>query len=321
MHFRRVVAPVVVASVAAVSACGTQEPDPLAEVPAFPVDVARVEVVDPGNDPRVLTYNDIREPSEEEEDASVPVQVRVGEGFEQNVVAANALDPEAPREMELSEIQMDLLAQTQPAPEPGDEEIKATRRVDFTVDNAATSGSAAEVESGAGFLMSWRANDQGRVSTMKLRAPEEASDDARAAIEAGLLSVLSANVIFPSDPVGEGGSWTVESRVTGDATMLRTTTYTVTQLNDDSVALDVDVEERPAQETLAFDEQQSPDLAGQALAVENSSTVSESQVTVAFDTPVPVAGEVTAVTRVVYAGEQPDFRIVQDQGASVTYGG
>ncbi|MHA2789341.1 oxidoreductase [Corynebacterium sp. S7] len=317
MHFRQVLTPLVLSSALVLTAC-SQESDPLQDVPAFSVDVARINVVEPGTNPQVLRYNDISDP---QTDPAHQYTLDIADGFDQVVIAADALDAKAPQDFALDPTQFRLSAQTSQAPQAGQDEVEASRRVDFTLDGtiASTQRAQEDLDSNNGFLMSWRATDQGRVSTLKLLSPDGSVDDGRAAAEAGLLRVLSSNVIFPSEGIGEGGSWTVESRVTGDTTMLRTTTYTVTSLNADSVNLDVAVQERPAQATLNFDATTNPDLAGESLKVESSDTFSQGNVTVAFDSPIPVAGGITSTTRVVYAGNQADFRIVQDQGASITY--
>ncbi|WP_245533818.1 oxidoreductase [Corynebacterium lubricantis] len=314
--------PLVLSSALVLAAC-SQEPDPLAEVPAFSVDVARVNIVEVGTNPQVLRYSDLPADGAEEgaEATTQQYTLDIADGFDQAVVASSALDTQAPADFGFEPTEFRLSAQTTPAPAPGEEEIDATRKVDFTLDGTTAQAPRIQedLDTANGFLMSWRATDPGRVSTLKLLSPDESEDEGRAAAEAGMLTVLTSNVIFPTEEIGEGGSWTVESRVTGDTTMLRTTTYTVTALSADSVDLDVSIEERPAQATLNFDETTNPELAGQSLKVESSNTSSEGSLTVDFDSPIPVAGGITSTTRVVYAGDQADFRIVQDQGASIQY--
>lgn len=314
--------PLVLSSALLLASCSS-EPDPLAEVPAFPVDVARVEVVDTGENPRVLRYDDIVDLEAEgaPEEAATPHAVDIATGFEQSVVSTDALEEEAPEDLELEPTTFNLDVLTTAAPEAGEDELEASRRVDFTLtgSEAPTPREQEDLDTVKDFKMSWRGTDQGRVSTIKLLSPDESEDEARAAAESSLLRVLSSNVIFPTEEIGEGGSWTVESRVTGDATMLRTTTYTVTSLNDEAVELDISIEERPAQAELNFDEQAAPDLAGESLNVESSNTHSEGSITVEFDSAIPVDGEITNTTRVVYAGSDDDFRVVQDQGSLISY--
>ncbi|STC68297.1 DUF6263 family protein [Corynebacterium pilosum] len=298
-----------VALASTLAACGG-EPDPVAEVPAFPVDVARVEVVEAGTDPQVLSYNDV---GGEEESSTRTVTTETG--FDQNVVASDAVDPAAQPTEETDALTLPLEVRTLEAPAAGEGELDASRRVELRVADDVS----ADLASATGFLSVWRGTDDGRVSTVKLLAPEEATEDARATVESALMSVLSSTVIFPSDAVGVGGSWTVESRVTGGSTMLRTTTYTVTDIQGDQVMLDVVVDQRPAQETLNFDAETAPDLAGQSLTVESSDTVAEGSLTVDRTEALPVDGAASASTRVVYAGADEDFRIVQDYTEKVNW--
>ena len=168
--------------------------------------------------------------------------------------------------------------------------------------------------------MSWRAASSGRVDTLKLLAPPESSTTGRSIVESSLLSLMSASVVFPAEPVGVGGVWTVSSRVTGDTSMLRTTTYTVTGAEGDTVSLDVSVEERPTQPELTIDNEIAGDLDGATLTVENSSTTSEGSLTVDLRRPLPVSGRVSATTRVIYAGPRPEARVVQDITSAVEFG-
>ncbi|WP_257158524.1 DUF6263 family protein [Corynebacterium cystitidis] len=302
------------------SACGT-EPDPVAEVPAFPVDVARVDVIESGQDPQVLAYDDITDDQAKGQEGASSRTAEVENGFAQNVVAANAVDRAASPVTNIDTLALPLEVRTVEAPAPGEGETEATRRVQLTVGQALHSGTdiVQEIDSAAGFLSMWRGTNDGRVSTIKLLAPAEASEDARAAVESGLLSVLTGTVIFPGEPVGVGGSWTVESRVTGGSTMLRTTTYTVTDIVGTEVSLEVSIDQRPAQETLNFDGEQAPQLAGQSLTVESSDTSSAGSIVVDLTEALPVAGRVTTSTRVIYAGADDNFRIVQDQTQSIDW--
>ncbi|WIM66960.1 DUF6263 family protein [Corynebacterium breve] len=317
MKLRRIAISLAVLSVGAVSACSA-EPDPLAEIPAFAVDVARVELLDAGKDAKLLAYEDI---NDEDDAPATQRTVEVSEGFEQNVVAAEAVDPESPEGTDTSTLTLPLSVTTTSAPVAGDGEVEATRAVHFTAGSPThtTATLNDELESNEGFLMDWRGNNQGRISTVKLLAPEDGADEGRAIVEAGLMNILSTAVVFPSEPVGVGGSWSVESRVTGDSTMLRTTTYTVTAIDGGTVDLDVQIEQRPSQASLSFDESEAPELAGQSLTVESSTTRSQGALTIDLSQPLPVDGEIASTTRVVYAGEDDNFRIVQDQANMVAY--
>ncbi|QPK82670.1 oxidoreductase [Corynebacterium qintianiae] len=297
--------------------CGRAEPDPVAGVPAFAVDAPAVTLVEPGENPQVLSF---ATPAEQD---PWETEVRVFGGIDQSVQSAAQVSEEAPAGGDVNSTTLPLAVTSQPAPAPNDGENTADRRVDFTVGSGRHSNLklGQEVASAEGFAMSWRAENSGRVDTLKLLAPPESSTTGRGIVESSLLTLMSTNVVFPAEPVGVGGSWTVSGRVTSDASMLRTTTYTVAGISGDTVTLNVSVEERPTQQELTIDNEIAGELNGANLAVEHSATTSEGGITVDLRRPIPVDGRVSATTRVIYSGPQPDVRVVQDITNAVEYGG
>lgn len=300
------------AAVPLVSACAAGEDDPLAGVPAFPVDAPKVSLISAGEDPRPLRYTTPAEPYE--------TAVTVSSGIAQSA-AGRGVDPTAPAGSDVEEVTLPLTASSAPAAEPGSGETPAARQVDLTVGTPTHSDLAfnEELASAEDFLMRWRAAETGLISTVKMLAPEGSTEDGRRAVERSLLSLMSAAVVFPDEPVGVGGSWSVEGRVTGTASMVRTTTYTVTAIDEDRVDLRAEVSERPTEQTLRIDNPAAGELNGQTLRVENAATTSDAALTVDLARPLPVAGRVAATTRLVYAGEG-DVRIVQDVTSAVAYG-
>ncbi|EEI16916.1 hypothetical protein HMPREF0298_1241 [Corynebacterium lipophiloflavum DSM 44291] len=305
------------ASTVALTGCSRSAPDPVAEVPAFVVDAPSVTLVESGTDPRLLQFDD--------SDDSQPWQteVRVLGGIDQSVQATDTVDEQAPAGGDVNRTSLPLSVTAQPAPAPGEGENDVARRIDFTVGSGSDSdlGIGQDVATAEGFLMSWRADASGRVDTLKLFAPPESSSTGRQIVESSLLAATSTNVVFPTEPVGVGGSWTVTSRITGEASMRRTTTYTVTGIDGDTVTLDISVDERPTQQEVTIDNEVAGELNGASLRVDATSTTSEGEITVDLRHPLPVAGAVKATTRVIYAGPRPETRVVQDITSAVEYGG
>ena len=306
----------ILAGLLALGGCARTAPDPTAEVPAFAVDAPEVTLVEPGNDPRLLRF---RESADEKPWATT---VSVGTGIEQRVGTDAAAAPEAPGE-ELDRVSLPLEVSSAPAPEPGDGESPADLRVDIEVGAGTHSDDelAGETAAAEGFAMSWRSSGSGKVDTLKLLAPPESSTTGRSIVESTLLALTSTNVVLPEEPVGQGGSWTVSNRITGNAAMVRTTTYTLTGIDGDTLTLDVDVTERPAEDKLTIDNEVAGQLNGTTLQVESTQTVSTGSLTVDLTRPLPVAGDVSATTRVLYAGPESATRITQDITTAVTYGG
>lgn len=295
-----------------VTACAAGEDDPLAGVPAFPVDAPKVSLLSAGENPRPLRYTDAAEPYD--------TVVTVSSGIAQSA-AGRDVDPAAPAGGDVEEVTLPLTVTPADAGEPGSGEAPAARQVELQVGTPTHSDLAfnEELASAEDFLMRWRAAETGLISSVKMLAPEGSTEDGRRVVERSLLSLMSAAVVFPDAPVGVGGSWSVEGRVTGSASMVRTTTYTITAIEGGRVDVRAEVAERPTEQTLSIDNPAAGDLNGQTLRVESTATTSDAELTVDLARPLPVAGRVAATTRLVYAGEG-DVRIVQDVTSAVTYG-
>lgn len=295
-----------------VTACAAGEDDPLAGVPAFRVDAPKVSLLSAGENPRPLRYTDAAEPYD--------TVVTVSSGIAQSA-AGRDVDPAAPAGGDVEEVTLPLTVTPADAGEPGSGEAPAARQVELQVGTPTHSDLAfnEELASAEDFLMRWRAAETGLISSVKMLAPEGSTEDGRRVVERSLLSLMSAAVVFPDAPVGVGGSWSVEGRVTGSASMVRTTTYTITAIEGGRVDVRAEVAERPTEQTLSIDNPAAGDLNGQTLRVESTATTSDAELTVDLARPLPVAGRVAATTRLVYAGEG-DVRIVQDVTSAVTYG-
>lgn len=306
------------------SACSGADSDPLETIPAFALDTPAVEVTEAGERPQLLEYTDT---SAGEDAAAWETTVEVSTGLDQDVLPADHVDEhsQAPAGGNVDTVTLPLQVASSPAAEPGEGESPAAREVEFTVGTATHSDldRNEELASAEDFLMRWRAAETGAISTLKLLAPGDSTEAGRETVERSLLLLASANVVLPKEPVGVGGSWTVRNRITGASNMLRTSTYTVTAIDGDRVELDVDVEERPTQQSLSIDNEVAGELNGSSLDVETTSTTSQGSITLDLTRPLPVAGQVASTTRLVYSGAggtSSSFKVVQDVTEALTYG-
>lgn len=230
----------IVALALVVTGCSYEPPGPAVEqAVAAPVDAARVTVEDAGSgDKRVLTFDDI--------DSEQDLKFVLTEGFAQDVVDANAptdFESSAPEESTTS---FDLNAEVSEASDDP-EQTPATRNAFMTLSNPTYSGTdALNVESGDGFQFGWRADDAGQVSSLRLAAPQAANDDARSILEQAIVELTSMPIVFPDEEIGEGAIWTLDSRTSGDSTLLQTTTYTLDKLTETGAELSLDISQRPA---------------------------------------------------------------------------
>lgn len=297
----------------------------------LPVDPARVTVQSTGTGPgQVLAFRDAGD-TEDTEDDGAPQQevtVEVADGFNQSLMQADAVDMQAPAGGDVAITTLPLSGGTAVAeeieddPESGEAVRPATRDVELRLDRPSHSDLdlIEDVHSAEGFLLGWRGEDDGSVSTVRLAAPTGATDEGRAVTEEALMTLLSMPVIFPEEAVGPGATWSVDSRVAGESTLLQTATFTLLSVEGDRVELNVDVQQRPALGALNFEGQPgAEEMAGETLNVLNSNTTSEGSLTVDLTKPLPVEGRVAYTTRVVYGGEGSDVRVVQDSTRALTF--
>lgn len=302
----------------ALSACEHETPGPAVEqAVGLDVDAPRVTLVSAGDgDKRVLAYSDIGQSQE--------VTVAVTEGFAQDVVKAEAVDGFRSSTVDETTTTLPLSAEVSEASAATEGQVEATRNAFFTA-GVPQYSAGTDISSGEGFQFGWRAGDSGQVSSLRLAAPQGATDEARAAVEQAILHLVSLPVVFPTDAVGHGASWTVDSRVTGDDTLLQTATYTVTKIDGDTVELDVDVQQRPSLGALSLDQAgatgataaaataatASDAAAGETLDVQSATSTTNGSLTVDLKRPLPTAGSVDIDTVVVYGQKDSAVRVVQ----------
>ncbi|MDK8625354.1 hypothetical protein [Corynebacterium appendicis] len=292
MSFRYLQAIIVasaLAATAALSACSSQDADPFEEIPAFDVDPARVTLIDAGEgEKQVLSYA--------AEGAEQTTGIEVASGIYQGRVATDKVDPDAP--------------------EPSYTDAQALQ-LEVT-SNGETTDVTAE-----GFRMRWSADPTGLITDVKLLPADDSSDEDRERLERAMLQLLSTMPVFPREEVGEGASWTAQARTTGQTSMQRTTTYTVTKIDGSTVTLDLDIDEEPGRNELSggpAEDEQAEGADMQELNEESTTTTSQAEITVDLTAPIPVAGQNAATTRVVYSGPNPEFKVVQDITTATRYG-
>ena len=296
----------IVALALVVTGCSYEPPGPAVEqAVAAPVDAARVTVEDAGSgDKRVLTFDDI--------DSEQDLKFELTEGFAQDVVDANAptdFESSAPEESTTS---FDLNAEVSEASDDP-EQTPATRNAFMTLSNPTYSGTdALNVESGDGFQFGWRADDAGQVSSLRLAAPQAANDDARSILEQAIVELTSMPIVFPDEEIGEGAVWTLDSRTSGDSTLLQTTTYTLENLTETGAELSLDISQRPALGALSMED-------GGELEVMDTETRSSGNLTIDFSQPLPTSGNIEIATRVTYGTEESEIRVLQSTNTRMQF--
>ena len=286
--------------------CSYEPPGPAVEqAVAAPFDAARVTVKDAGSgDKRVLSYEDVNTEQNS--------HFELTEGFSQDVVeksVAENFESGAPEEATTA---FDLRAEVSEATDDP-EQTPATRNAFMTLSSPTYSGTdALNVESGDGFQFGWRADDAGQVSSLRLAAPQSANDDARSILEQAIVELTSMPIVFPEEEIGEGAVWTLDSRTSGESTLLQTTTYTLEELTDTGAELSVDISQRPALGALTMED-------GGELEVLDSTTRSSGNLSIDFSQPLPIRGDIDIATRVTYGTEESEIRVLQSTNTRMQF--
>ncbi|APT92253.1 hypothetical protein CPHO_04370 [Corynebacterium phocae] len=283
----------------ALAGCDYSPPGPpVEEAVGAPLDAPRVSVTAPGDgQQQVMAFTDI--------DSAQEVSVAVSEGFNQDVIQAAAADGFHPS-VATAAVTLPLNIEVTPASDAASGQAPATRNVFAKVQ------ATPDIPTAEGFQFGWRAVDSGQASSLRLAAPKQASDEDRAAAEQAILKLVAHQVVFPTDPIAPGATWTVESRVTGDNTLLQTTTYRLVSYKDNQATLDVDISQRPSLGALQLAD-------GQSVDVLNTQSESTGTLTVDLTKPLPVAGEVDVTTTVIYGQKDAAVRVIQTTATKVRF--
>ncbi|MEJ5997090.1 hypothetical protein [Corynebacterium sp. H130] len=289
-------------SIGVLSACGSDKPATPEQQPvALSVDPPKVSLTSKGEgEAAVIAYKDAG--------ANQESTVEFTDGFDQGTGEAGTLPEEAPQNPHVDTLSATLNASTTGS-EKRDVAIKMSKA------NHSNLAFASDVNSAEGFELGWTAQASGRSETVKLKAPEKSSDQGRAIAELYLMKLLAQPIIFPTDPVAPGATWTVENRVAGDSTMLRSTTYTLVSHKGSIVELDATISERPAVTALTLDGE-----GGQGeLKVINSHSIGTGRFTIDLAKPIPTAGKFSLTTRVTYGQDNSTKRVFQDFNSGITF--
>ena len=272
------------------------------------LDAPRLTLLEPGDGAgRVLAYKDL--------DASQELTYEVATGFDQQLRkdGSSAPLPEAQ-----DKVTLPLQASVEAATENVEGQLPASRNAFVTVGKPEADG--ADVSSAEGFQFGWRGTDTGQMNSLRLAAPQAATDQARSTVERAITSLTSLPIVFPDEEIGPGATWVVESRVTGESTLLQTTTYTLDKLDGDIAELSVKIEQRPSLGALSFDGADAPEeLRGKELKVTDHTSTSEGSVTVDLTKPLPTAGDVSVTTAISYGAEGSDLRVVQTSATEMEF--
>ena len=293
----------------ALAGCSYSQPaKPVEEPVGLPLDAPRVTVLSPGDGSgRVLAYQDL--------DSEQSLTYTVATGFNQELrqEGSEGAAPEA-----TDTVTLPLQASVEAATENVEGQLPASRNAFVTVGKPEASHT--DVASAEGFQFGWRGTDTGQMNSLRLAAPQAATDEARSTVERAITSLTSLPIVFPEEEIGPGAEWTVESRVTGESTLLQTTTYTLDKLEGDVATLGVSVEQRPSLGALSFDGADAPDaLQGKELTVLDTSTQSEGTVTVDLTKPLPTTGDVSITTLISYGAEGSDLRVMQSSATEMEF--
>lgn len=170
-----------------------------------------------------------------------------------------------------------------------------------------------DIATAEGFKAEWTATATGLHKSLKLGAPKDSTDTARAGVEAGLTQLLQLPIVFPEQPVGINATWTATTKSADETAMTQKVTYTLTGRSGNTVDIKVNVTEAPSTNQL--------DTGTEAplKVIDSSTKMLSGKITVDLTKPLPVAGIVDYVTSVTYGDGTSTLRIVQQSHRAVEY--
>lgn len=322
------------ACVACTNTATDQTPDSSVEAAVgVQAEIPRVTLTNPGTgDLQELRYDD----AQAAQSTTQQVQLAIAQGFAQQPWQADKVDPAAPAGGDVITLSATANAQVDPTDAEllDSEELNedATRHIQITFNNVEYDDleQASEVRTIEGFQLGYYANARGQISVLNLAAPADATDVARTIAEQYLLNIVSSQVVFPEEPVGVGATWTVDTRVSGETSLLQTTEYELLSRDGDTVSLKMNITRRPSLGAIQNGET--------SLVVLSANTTTDAEVSIDLSKPLPDSGQIASTTRVVYGPESggagsgsdsaegesdtsaSDTRIVQDSTTAITFG-
>lgn len=159
-----------------------------------------------------------------------------------------------------------------------------------------------DIATAEGFVMTQQYGQDGRISERSYTAPEETTGTARANIEPSFTQMTDIPLVFPTDPVGTGATWTVTGQVDDNGTaMQQKVTYTLVTRDGSHVELKTSIERTPTVRHLQ----------GTDLEILSSSSDSGGSLSLDLRRPLPVSGAVETATTVTYGQENSPIKVIQ----------
>ncbi|MBC2680899.1 DUF6263 family protein [Corynebacterium anserum] len=167
-----------------------------------------------------------------------------------------------------------------------------------------------DVATAEGFTMVTEQNLNGRVQNRNFSAPESATDSARASVEQALTRMNDVPIIFPDEPIGVGGKWKVSNRIDENGTsMLQDIIYTLSERQNKTVKLGVEVKRRPATKQLADTD----------LEVLDVSSESTGHIVLNLTHALPERGSVKVTTTTTYGQKDSAVKVIQTTMAKTSW--
>lgn len=252
---------------AAESTSGTTRP--------IPIPPAQVTVTEPGAEPRAVAgAAPNRESAQQITLTTTSTQASVGESSSQTV--------EIPLQARFgcadsTNIEMTLGAASSP---------------DITLDDALdpVEGSAAGMSIGPGLMP----------ASLRLIPDEEASSQARSAVEQSLIQALQTSIPLPTEPIGLGATWVVERTVNAATRLNQRIEATLTGWAGNRVTLTFTAEETPANSIFRI-----PGTTNETLTISRYSYTGSGEVTYDLGRGLPLSGtyEYSGARELVGAGD------------------
>lgn len=278
-------------SVALVSCSDSKEP----ELQDAQISPAQIEVINAGDAEKALvTWND--------DGATQESTTVLTQGFVQksDAEAGNSTTPDTRLELPL----------TTTVTDDGNNRVISTT---VGKPHGSNAGLNEDIATAEGFKAEWTSSPSGALSSLKLGAPEESTDTARAGVEAGLTQLMELPIVFPDAPIGINAQWTATTNLNDEAAMSQKVTYTLTDRSGNTVDLKVEITQSPA--TNELDTGTDAPLK----VIDSSTEMLSGTITVDLTKPLPVAGLVDYVTSVTYGDGSSDLRITQQSHRAVEF--
>lgn len=183
-------------------------------------------------------------------------------------------------------------------------DVDGAQRATFTFQELAPttedSGLDELLASGRGFAVTFQRAAAGQIAATTLEAPVEARNVARQSVEQLSTALVDTAVILPTEPIGEGATWTVTRPVQDAVAPEMTTTYTLRKIDGNSLTVAVEGTAEQANDSL---ETQTADGTTVRMEVEDYSSTVSGELKVSLTEAVPFYGTLEYETTARYRGD------------------